>query len=201
MSRFRCSVVVFSIAAILGAEKGASADPIQIVSGAITVGGVQDFTSRGFLRSIGYDITTDLFQLSGNDSDGTTQEVLFPRLPRVGSFNLPGGGPNVFLDAGVFTVTATPGRNPSAFSLTGRVTITDMDTRVTLFDDMLFGHGTASWRWVESPFGGADILSGARYDFSDVAPTPEPATLLLLTAGVAGIAAQRRRRIQSTPVP
>jgi PEP-CTERM motif len=195
MSRVRCLVVVLSCTAILAPARPAAADPIQIVSGALVVGGAQDFGSRGFLRSIGYDLTTEVFQLSGNETDGPPQQVLFPRLsPDAYSDLAPGGWPNVVVVGSLFTVTATPSQDSSPFYLSGRVTIIERATLATLFDDVLFGHGTATWQWVANPFGGADVLSGARYEFSDVAPTPEPGTLLLLGAGLAGIAAKRRRR-------
>ena len=152
--------------------------------------------SRGFLRSVGWDFRTDLFRLSGAEGDGSTQQVLFPRLGRASFSDLvPGSGVNVLIDAGVFTVSATPGPAPSPFYLSGRLAFIDLETRSTLFDGTVFGHGTASWLWVASPFGGADILSGAQYDFSDVAPTPEPATLLLFATGLAGIAVRCRRRL------
>lgn len=60
----------------------------------------------------------------------------------------------------------------------------------------LFGHGTATATFAQQPaFPGALVVQSLRYDFEpEASPSPEPASMVLLGSGLAGLIAARRLR-------
>ena len=193
MSRFRLITLAFTLVALLGITTPAAADPIQISSGFLTVTGVQDFNSRGFLRTIAYDLVTDEFRLHWFEGDGVPQNVFAPRLASPGYFNsevdLVGVASNL-------TVNSTPSASPTPFQLSGTLTLwerTEVGQGAVLFNDRVFGSGTATWQFVPNPATGNPLVSGVTYEFEDIAAVPEPVSVLLLGAGLAGLAVRRTR--------
>lgn len=196
MRRLRLLVLASACSVLLSARV-ASADPVVISSGYLTVTGVQDVGSRGFLRSIFYNFLFDEYRLSWGDSDYLVQMVLSPRLPSPTNFG-PIDGPTAVVglagETALMSIDATPtDGSASPFSLTGHLQLFDLTTGAILFDRPITGAGTATWQFITTPFGGR-LLSGATYEFTDTAPIPEPATMVLIGTGLAGLIAARRRR-------
>ena len=196
MARLRCLSLALTLAAVLTIGRTASADPIPITSGYLTVSGAQNFDSRGFLRTIFYDFSSDSFRLRGGVGDGNRQNVFSPSLV-VPSYWTPSMGAEALVaPSSDLVFTTTPGFAPMPFQLSGTISIFDHPSGMPLTSYAVSGSGTATWQFALTP-GGSPVPSGVSYVFQDVAQTPEPATLVLLAAGL-GMAAAHRRRANRT---
>jgi hypothetical protein len=87
----------------------------------------------------------------------------------------------------------------SAVQVSGFLRITQPNR--VLFDGTLVGSGLASVLY-ENRFGAGPRLGGYQYAINGVAATPEPASLLLVSSGVAWLASRRRFRASlNSPSP
>jgi len=137
-----------------------------------------------------------------------TLDGSFRFVPRQTLFNvIVNGTPYAALLDGMLTFTTTPFITPpptgdcgvfqTTFAMIGHVRglgAAPEGARPTLFDIALDGSGTASGN--EAFRGGIYLPQTAviTYNFADTAATPEPASMILLGTGVAGLMVRCRKR-------
>jgi hypothetical protein len=207
--------------ALLYAPAEAHADGIEITSGVFATSNPSPLAWR--FRSYGYDLRGDGLRMVGGDGDGLSQPVniggcfackegdtfylshpgrLFAFIPTQSlQFN---GETHVGWNQGLLNFTSDPFVIPPSgddlitltghFTMTGSVTfdpyivVNPVDLPPFLVGDV-YGSGTVTVQFTR--IFGSYYLNNVRYEFQ---PTPEPATLILLGSGLAGLAARHRRR-------
>lgn len=86
----------------------------------------------------------------------------------------------------------------TAFTMTGNLTLVAVPGQTVLFSMTVAGSGFVSITYARPGPGEGFIPTNVAYTFGATQPVPEPATLTLLGAGLAGLAAQVRRKRTAT---
>lgn len=207
--------------AALAFPSRAAADPIQVTGGALDMGnfsGTLDITGeRGFALHSRVDAISGVYwpwlQCNVPSCDPGTEVSLLARWAGsalTGPMSFEGrtydriGGATSLAGASVeFTGSfIAPPMGPSAtvmtpFSFSGLFTIPNESGTGQILHT-LFGGGTATVQLVPNtsslPGAPAWQVASALYQFSPAEPVPEPATLLMVGAGVAAVARRVRRK-------
>jgi hypothetical protein len=208
--------------ALIGWSRPAAADPIRITGGNMET---QIFASlaRGLFEGEGFSLTFGADAFAANVILQCSPCTPGATVDLGGTFNFPRASgaalvdgvayPRIFLEmTGTFTAPPFPINGAetvtraSPFSYSGAITGFVIDPWLAgatepAFTKTLFGQGTASatFFYVNSEEDGP-VFTGndLRYDFDSATPVPEPATLLLCSAGTAVLALRRRRQRPKT---
>jgi hypothetical protein len=212
------------VAACLSLAAPAAADPIRITSGALVYTGppgspvVVEFSGDGLTfsgRSQPFAISLSPYEscLVPECLPGTTLDL---RTPGTGPTYIGGSAATyqgqVYGNLGGLVSVAdiytewtgsllipedfTGGSLTAPFAFSGYFQYTD-DNFTTVKRVPLLGAGTATvtmGRYRPDIDPDAFLTQSVRFDFADVAATPEPASMLLVATGLVGLVARRRRR-------
>ena len=208
---------------LVSLPQGAGAEPIRVTTGSVSITrNIRDILSFDFsgngLSVYGFDLHTAStpFLASCLNSPSLCQpgdrirpEIIKPVSSEPGSGSsvtfqgrtvlvswesndsfLRFSGPEVVIPFATDKITLT-----MPFSMIANIEVHALDDPgPVIFSTIVLGYGTATLNLERPPGNPAGFaITGARYEFND-APVPEPATIVLLTTGLAGIVVRKYRR-------